>query len=138
MLFRSFIFPHGGATPWAVDGRVALLLLGVGASATVGQLFLTKAFASSGAPASVGVVGLTQIVFVMVIDRALNPRGLEWHSVLGTLLVVAPTVWLLLRRGVAAPAKLVAVTPRRTRRVQRARRRQTVKLKRARLSGGPS
>jgi drug/metabolite transporter (DMT)-like permease len=137
-LASYFVFPHKEALPFAVDWRVGLLLLAVGASATVGQLFLTKAFASSGAPASVGVVGLTQIVFVMGIDRLIEPRGLRWYSVLGTVLVVAPTVWLLLRRGTAAPAVLPSIPDRRTRQVRRARRRQTLKLKKARLSGGPS
>jgi drug/metabolite transporter (DMT)-like permease len=137
-LASYFVFPHRAASPFAVDGRVALLLLAVGASATVGQLFLTKAFASSNAPASVGVVGLTQIVFVMVIDRLIEPRGLEWYSFLGTVLVVAPTVWLLLRKGAATPVGMLSAADRRPRRQRRTRRRHALKQKRARLSGGPS
>ena len=133
-LASYFVFPHKEASPFAVDGRVALLLLAVGASATVGQLFLTKAFASSSAPASVGVVGLTQIVFVMAIDRLIEPRGLEWTGVLGTVLVVAPTAWLLLRRGARVPERLLPIADRRAQRPSRPRRRHTLKQKKTRLS----
>jgi drug/metabolite transporter (DMT)-like permease len=133
-LASYFVFPHKAASPFAVDDRVVWLLLAVGASATVGQLFLTKAFASSSAPASVGVVGLTQIVFVTAIDRAIEPRGLEWTGVLGTVLVIAPTAWLLLRRSVPAPAAAPPLVTRRTRRQRRTARRHPLKQKRTRLS----
>jgi drug/metabolite transporter (DMT)-like permease len=113
-LAAYFIFPHKTASPLPLDGGVLLLLLAVGVTATVGQICLTKAFASSNAPARVSVVGLTQIVFVMVMDRLIDPHGLEWYSMAGTLLIVAPTAWLLLRTKPGAPtvaaAELVPVT----------------------------
>jgi drug/metabolite transporter (DMT)-like permease len=73
------------------------MLLGVGVTATVGQLFLTKAFAS-GPPAKVSVVGLTQIVFAMLLERLLWDHTFRPASLLGTILVMAPTAWLMAYR----------------------------------------
>jgi drug/metabolite transporter (DMT)-like permease len=102
-LVSYFVFDHKDASLFAVDGRTVLLLLAIGVSATIGQLCLTKAFASSNAPAKVSVVNLSQIVFVMAIEWFLAPRPLHWLSVVGTILVVAPTAWLLLRNTQSAP-----------------------------------
>jgi drug/metabolite transporter (DMT)-like permease len=76
------------------DGCTALMLLGVGVLATIGQLFLTKAF-TGGHPAKVSVVGLSQIVFAMAVDVSLLGNSFGWVTLLGILLVVAPTAWLL-------------------------------------------
>jgi drug/metabolite transporter (DMT)-like permease len=126
-LASYFVFPHKSESPFVVSGGVVLLLLAVGVSATVGQIFLTKAFASSGAPAKVAVVGLTQIVFVMGIDHVIDPRALEWDSIAGTVLVVAPTAWLLLRTNAAVPEREPPPKGRRTRPARRSRRRRAVK-----------
>jgi drug/metabolite transporter (DMT)-like permease len=77
-----------GGTPW--------LLLGVGVSGTLGQILLTKAYAT-GAPAKVAVVGLTQVVFAMGFDVALWHRPLTPVALLGFALVLAPTTWLSIR-----------------------------------------
>jgi drug/metabolite transporter (DMT)-like permease len=71
-----------------------VLLLGVGLSATVGQLCLTWAF-TTGAPTKVSVIALTQIVFALVFDLG---RGVVPHelTLLGIALVVAPSAWLML------------------------------------------
>jgi len=73
------------------------LLLGVGLTATIGQLCLTKAF-TSGPPAKVAVVGLSQIVFALVFDVLFFGRSLSWPTFLGIVLVVSPTLWLLTHR----------------------------------------
>ncbi len=73
-----------------------VMLIGLGASATVGQLMLTKAF-GAGAPAKVSVVGLTQVGFGMLLDVIFWHRQFTADSLLGTALVVAPTAWILLR-----------------------------------------
>jgi drug/metabolite transporter (DMT)-like permease len=104
-LASYFVFDHRDASPFAVEPRTLGLLLAVGVSATVGQLFLTKAFASSSAPAKVSVLGLTQVVFVMAIKQFIRPHDLTWQSVVGTVLIVAPTAWMLLRRGGVFGAK---------------------------------
>jgi drug/metabolite transporter (DMT)-like permease len=79
------------------------LLLGVGVAATAGQLLLTRAF-SSGAPARVSVVGLSQVVFAMLLEMSLWGRRPGIWSVAGMLLVTLPTAWLMLRRAPVEPA----------------------------------
>ena len=70
-----------------------LLLLGVGITATIGQLFLTKAFAS-GDPAKVSIVSLTQVVFAfgfeLMQDNPINAR-----TIAGIALILAPTAWVM-------------------------------------------
>ncbi len=111
-LASYFVFEHKPVSPLAVSGGTVWLLLGIGVTATVGQLCLTKAFASSSAPAKVSVINLSQIVFVMVIERCVTTttRPLDWYSVVGTLLIVAPTAWLLLR-GPRSAKRIASTTP---------------------------
>lgn len=73
-----------------------LVLLGVGTSATIGQLFLTKAFAA-GPPAKVAVVGLIQVVFAVVFEVMFERRAYNARTILGMLLILAPTAWLMLQ-----------------------------------------
>lgn len=80
-----------------LDPVVALELLGMGVAATVGQIFLTLAF-SRGSPAKVSVVGLTQIVFALAFGVWLFGHEVNAATLVGTLLVIAPTAWLLLQR----------------------------------------
>ncbi|MBX6313080.1 MAG: DMT family transporter [Isosphaeraceae bacterium] len=85
-----------------------LLLLAVGVSGTIGQFFLTRAYAA-GAPARVSVIGLSQVVFGMGLDVAIWGRTLSPTTLAGIALVLAPTAWMTLRAG----RKLAAVaTPR--------------------------
>lgn len=76
-------------TPW--------LLLGIGITATIGQLFLTKAF-THGDPSKVSVIGLTQVVFALLIDLSLNQTMEPW-TLFGMALIVAPTAWVMRRKG---------------------------------------
>jgi drug/metabolite transporter (DMT)-like permease len=84
-----------------------LMLLGVGGTATVGQIFLTRAFAA-GPPAKVAVVGLTQVVFAMAIDALLWQRSFNPATLVGMALVLTPAAWLMLQR---APGVRHAVKP---------------------------
>jgi drug/metabolite transporter (DMT)-like permease len=77
------------------------LLVGVGVTGTVGQIFLTKAYAA-GVPSRVAVLSLTQVVFGMGFDVALWQRSFPMTSLVGTALVLAPTAWLLRRAGAVA------------------------------------
>jgi drug/metabolite transporter (DMT)-like permease len=82
-----------------------LMLLGIGVTATVGQLCLTRAFAT-GPPAQVSVVGLSQIVFAMILEVLFLGRSYEATTLAGMALVIAPTAWLMTHRGdmgIAAP-----------------------------------
>ena len=73
-----------------------LLLLAVGVFGTVGQVFLTRAYAA-GAPARVSVLGLTQVVFGLAFDVAFWQRAVPPAAALGTALILAPTAWILAR-----------------------------------------
>ncbi len=93
-----FLGPHGPPdwTQAAAPGAY-LRLLGVGATATVGQFFLTRAFAS-GPPAKVSVVGLTQVLFAIGLDVLLRDRTFTPSTLLGMVLVMAPTAWVMAGR----------------------------------------
>jgi drug/metabolite transporter (DMT)-like permease len=82
------------------------MLAGVGLTATVGQVCLTKAF-TSGQPAKVSVIGLSQIIFALVLDVIFFKRTYTWTTLLGIALVAAPTAWLMAHRR-PRPARKVA------------------------------
>jgi drug/metabolite transporter (DMT)-like permease len=92
-----FVFERNSSLPTIWDTRTLWMLLGVGATATVGQLFLTKAFAA-GPPAKVAVVGLTQIVFAMGVEVVLLEQSYSPANLAGMVLVMAPTAWLMVNR----------------------------------------
>ena len=85
-------------SPGLPDPLTLALLLGVGLAGTVGQFFLTKAYAA-GAPASVSVIGLSQVVFAMALDAAFWGRTMTPVALLGSCLVLAPTAWVMLAAG---------------------------------------
>jgi drug/metabolite transporter (DMT)-like permease len=80
-----------------LDPATLGLLFGVGATATIAQLALTKAF-TTGAPAKVSVVGLTQVGFGMLFDTMIWGRTFSGITLVGIALVTAPTAWLLTTR----------------------------------------
>ncbi len=104
-LLTLVLFPLT-APPLAAGPRHLWLLGGVGVTATIGQLFLTKAF-TTGSPAGVSVVSLTQVVFVLALDVGLLGHGTDAVKLLGVVLILAPTAWLLLR-----PARRQRPAPR--------------------------
>ena len=71
-----------------------LMLAATGLAATLGQLFLTIAFAS-GPPAKVSLVGLTQVGFAMCYDLFMWEHDFNVLSLIGIVLIVAPTGWLM-------------------------------------------
>jgi drug/metabolite transporter (DMT)-like permease len=89
-----FLFGHEEQPQASLDGEAVLLLLGVGVTATIGQLLLTVAF-TFGSPARVSVVGLSQIVVAMALDVIFWNRSFNAVTLIGMLLVVAPTGWLM-------------------------------------------
>lgn len=88
------VFPR--VKPLTLDVWTMALLLNVGVFATIGQLFLTKAFAA-GPPARISVVGLSQVGFTMLLEIAIWHRTFSALTLLGIGLVIAPTAWTLLR-----------------------------------------
>jgi drug/metabolite transporter (DMT)-like permease len=89
-----FLFPSEHGAAGYLDAHVLLMLLGVGLSATVGQVLLTKAF-TTGNAAKVSVVALSQIGFAMVFDVLFWGRRFTPLGLLGMGLVVVPTAWLM-------------------------------------------
>jgi drug/metabolite transporter (DMT)-like permease len=77
------------------DKTLIAMLAGVGITGTIGQLGQTRAFAL-GHPSKVAVVGLTQIVFACFFDLVVWKHRFDLWTLLGILLVMAPTAWLLL------------------------------------------
>jgi drug/metabolite transporter (DMT)-like permease len=93
-----FLFERTRPFQLVWQGWPIVLLLGVGVTALVGQLFLTKAYASGDA-AKVSVVGLTQIVFALVFDVLLFDYRFSVWTLVGIVMVVAPTAWLMVVRA---------------------------------------
>ena len=71
-------------------------LLAVGATGTVGQIMLTRAYAL-GSPTRVAVVGLTQVMFARIFDVLIWGRELGPLTLAGFAMVLAPSTWLSLR-----------------------------------------
>jgi drug/metabolite transporter (DMT)-like permease len=88
--------PRPDLTPMLGPGPI-LLLLGVGATATLGQLCLTHAF-TSGQPARVSVVNLTQIVFAMALDLGFGGSPFDGATLAGIGLVLVPMAWVMAGR----------------------------------------
>jgi drug/metabolite transporter (DMT)-like permease len=91
-----FLFDHTTGIDRLRDPEVLGLLLVVGATATVGQIFLTLAF-RSGSPTKVSVVGLSQVVMVMLFEAAIGWKTVTATTIVGTALVLGPTAWLMAR-----------------------------------------
>lgn len=79
------------------DPEALVLLLGIGLTASLGQMLLTRAFAA-GEPAKVSVVGLSQVVFTLLIDVGVMHHEVAGLALIGTLLIIAPTAWVMLER----------------------------------------
>lgn len=88
-----FVFADEMPQPHLSTGALASLL-GVGLTATAGQLFLTKAF-STGLPARVSVVGLSQVGFAMLLEMLFHGRSFAPLTVVGMVLIIGPTAWVL-------------------------------------------
>jgi drug/metabolite transporter (DMT)-like permease len=111
---------------WAIDSppplaplrdvSALLMLVGVGVAATLGQVCVTQAF-TSGHPARVSVVGLTQIVFALGLDVLFHGPNVALVTLAGIGLILAPTAWMMSERAArasqAAPARAVEPDARR-------------------------
>jgi drug/metabolite transporter (DMT)-like permease len=72
------------------------LLIGVGVFATLGQIYMTRAFAL-GSPQNLSIIFLSQVLFALGFDWAIWGRALELTMIAGTVLILAPVAWLLTR-----------------------------------------
>jgi drug/metabolite transporter (DMT)-like permease len=86
-----FAFAALRTTPRIPSDTLQLgMLVGTGIAATLGQVFLTRAFAT-GVPSKVAVVGLSQVGMALLYDVGIWGHELDWLSLSGIVLVVAPT-----------------------------------------------
>jgi len=99
------VFSNDASPTAELNLAACSMLLGMGLAATAGQICLTKAFAL-GDPAKVSIVGLTQVGFGMLFDAAIWGRSFTPLTLSGIALIVAPTAWLLRRRG-SEPAEVL-------------------------------
>jgi drug/metabolite transporter (DMT)-like permease len=79
------------------DKSVISLLLLVGAAGVAGQIGMTRAFAK-GHASRVSVIALSQILFGLGFDALFWKHSVNLVSLLGMVLVIAPTTWLILGR----------------------------------------
>jgi drug/metabolite transporter (DMT)-like permease len=102
-----FLFVSGSAVRYEpLQDKITLcLLLGVGLAGTIGQIFMTRAFAL-GNPSRVSVVGLTQIIFALLLDLLLWQRLFEAMTLVGVFLVIAPSAWLMLHNPLKREARI--------------------------------
>ncbi|MDZ4853127.1 MAG: DMT family transporter [Pirellulaceae bacterium] len=80
----------------SVDHSSVFRLVAVGVTALIGQLFLTRAFAA-GRPARVSVVGLSQVAIAAIYKWILEGKAPTPLSLLGLILVLGSTLWVMLR-----------------------------------------
>lgn len=97
VLLAFWIFPRTGKPSALTEPTTWLELLGVGVFASIGQLLLTKAFAA-GEPSKVSVVGLTSVVFALLLDVAVSRHAIDMRALLGMALILLPTAWVMLER----------------------------------------
>ncbi len=83
-------------------------LIGIGLAATVGQLCLTKAF-STGSPARVSVVGLSQVVVAALVKWFMEQRIPTTGSIIGMTLVLASTIWVIMSNPSSQEEELAQV-----------------------------
>ena len=84
------------------------LLILVGAAGVAGQIGMTRAFAK-GHASRISVVALSQILFGLGFDVLFWNRSVNLISLLGMVLVIAPTAWLILGKAPQQSHDLIAV-----------------------------
>jgi drug/metabolite transporter (DMT)-like permease len=97
------------------EGTTLFLLLGVGITATVGQVCVTQAF-TAGQPERISVVGLMQVVFALGLDLVFAGPTLPAVALAGIALVLAPTAWMMIGKATTRTPRLrtmPVIAPRR-------------------------
>jgi drug/metabolite transporter (DMT)-like permease len=77
------------------DKSILTLLALVGAAGVAGQIGMTRAF-TRGQASRISVVALSQILFGLGFDVLFWNRSINLISLLGMVMVIAPTAWLIL------------------------------------------
>lgn len=95
----------GFLSPLGSSRAVTYLFL-TGAAGVIGQIGMTMAFAR-GHATRISIVGLSQILFGICYDVAIWNRKINLISIIGMLLIAAPTAWLLLSEPPAQSKQVV-------------------------------
>ncbi|MFO0969421.1 MAG: DMT family transporter [Gemmataceae bacterium] len=100
-----FFFDHA-PTARRLEIPLVAELAGIGITATIGQILLTKAF-THGDAAKISVLGPMQVVWTLLLEVSVLGHELHLYHLVGIPLVLAPTAWLIWRegRGVMKPAE---------------------------------
>jgi len=77
-----------------IDDWNWVLLIGMGALATAGQIFMTIAFRSA-PPQKLSLIALSQVVFALGFDLGVWHREIHFYTYAGIVLVLAPVAWLV-------------------------------------------
>ena len=86
LVLSAWHWMHPGIASTSTFYRTTtLMLLGVGLTGTAGQVLITKAFAA-GTPSRISVLSLTQVIFAMGYDVAIQGRVLGPATLLGSCL----------------------------------------------------
>jgi drug/metabolite transporter (DMT)-like permease len=87
---------------------VLSLLMLVGAAGVAGQIGMTRAFAK-GHASRISVIALSQILFGLGFDVLFWNRSVNLISLLGMVLVITPTAWLILAKAPQQSHDLIEV-----------------------------
>ncbi len=92
------VIAFGGSMNWNElrDPVTLMLLAGVGITGTVGQIFLTKAYAIGSAP-RIAVIGMSQVAMGLVFDIIFRQQLPSVLSLIGMTFVVGPVAWIISR-----------------------------------------
>jgi drug/metabolite transporter (DMT)-like permease len=101
--------PDFAASVAALRLPIIGLLAALGLCATIGQIFLTKAFAA-GPASKVAVVALSQVVFCYLFELGFLGRRFQWLSMWGMILIIGPTALMIWRKKSRA-ARAAAIIP---------------------------
>ena len=99
-VITSLLFLSGGVDVSTITGRDLFYLVALAFAGTIGQIAITRAFAT-GNPSRVSLVALSQIPFTVVLETVLWSRSYDALTLLGMGLIVAPTAWILIRKAMS-------------------------------------
>ncbi len=91
-----YVFDSTGVPSMPLDSALLWKLLIIGSAGTIGQVFLTLAFAR-GTASKVSVVSLAQVIYVMSFEGIMGWKQFDVYNVLGTALVFGAVAWLMSR-----------------------------------------
>ena len=90
------------------DKSALTLLMLVGAVGVAGQIGMTRAFAK-GHASRISVIALSQILFGLGFDVLFWNHSVNLISLLGMVLVIVPTAWIILGRAPQQSRDLIEV-----------------------------